>query len=266
MAEERRAPGRVPAIILAVLVHLAFIAVLVFGVDWQNREAAPVVAELWNSLPGTAQPAPPPPEAKAEPAPEPKPAPKPEPKPESPKPESKPEPPKPSKADIALKAKEEKLKQEEEKKKELEKKKKQQEEDERRRVLEEFKRDQKAMQEQREAQAKADAAAKVAQQQAAAARFSLLNDYRGRIVAKIKPLIVGQPCAPLNNPEVEFEVRLMPTGMLLADPRLRKSSGSAQCDQAIERAILRAQPLPLPPDPALFGDFRELNLKFRPNE
>jgi len=27
-----------------------------------------------------------------------------------------------------------------------------------------------------------------------------------------------------------------------------------------------AQPLPLPPDPALFSQFRELHLKFRPNE
>jgi colicin import membrane protein len=34
----------------------------------------------------------------------------------------------------------------------------------------------------------------------------------------------------------------------------------------VERAILRAQPLPLPPDPALFKDFRELNLIFRPKE
>lgn len=265
MAEERRAPGRVPAIILAVLVHLAFIAVLVFGVDWQNREAAPVVAELWNSLPGTAQPVPPPP--KPEPAPEP---PKPEPKPEPPKPEPKPEPAKPSKAEIELKAKEEKKKEEKRKEEELKKEaerketEKKKQEDQRREEL----RKQLLVQERelQQQQLKAAAEGIQARQQAAAARSSLLNDYRGRIVAKIKPLIVNQPCAPLNNPEVEFEVRLMPTGMLLADPRLKKSSGSAQCDQAIERAVMRAQPLPLPPEPSLFGDFRELNLKFRPNE
>ena len=37
-------------------------------------------------------------------------------------------------------------------------------------------------------------------------------------------------------------------------------------DAAVERAILRAQPLPLPPDPALMRQFRELNLVFRPKE
>jgi hypothetical protein len=30
--------------------------------------------------------------------------------------------------------------------------------------------------------------------------------------------------------------------------------------------VIRAQPLPLPPDPQLFAQFRELNLDFRPNE
>ena len=273
MAEARREPGRVPAIILAVLVHLAFIALLVFGVDWQTREPAPVIAELWNALPGAA-PAPTP--AKPEPAPEPKPVPKPEPtpKPAPPKPEPRPEPkpePKPVQADIDLKAKSEKLKEEkrkqeeEAKKKELEKNKKQLE-DEKRQVLEAFKNEEKAFKEQREALAKADAAAKVAAQQAAAARGREVDGYKAKIIAKIKPLVNNQPCQSLGNPEAEFEVRLMPTGMLLADPRLKKSSGAAQCDQAIERAILRAQPLPLPPDPALFSDFRELNLKFKPNE
>lgn len=270
MAEERREPGRVPAIILAVLVHLAFIALLVFGVDWQTREPAPVIAELWNSLPGAVR-APQP--AKPEPAPEPKPEPKPEPiaKPAPPKPEPRPEP-KPVQADIDLKAKAEKLKEEkrkleeELKKKEQLEKKKKLDEEEKRRVLEEFKSDQKALQEQRETQAKADAAAKAAAQQAAAARGREVDGYVSKIKAKIKSKVNNQPCQPLSNPEAEFEVRLMPTGMLLAEPRLRKSSGSAQCDQAIERAIRLAEPLPLPPDPALFSDFRELNLKFKPNE
>jgi colicin import membrane protein len=34
----------------------------------------------------------------------------------------------------------------------------------------------------------------------------------------------------------------------------------------VERAILKAQPLPLPPDPAMFKEFRELNLIFRPEQ
>ncbi len=269
MAEARHEPGRVPAIILAVLVHVAFIAVLVFGVDWQTREPAPVVAELWNSLPGVTPPPPPP---KPEPAPEPKP----QPEPPKPRPEPKPEP-KVDKADIELKAKEAKRKQEEEKKKEEKRKEEEIKKETERKETEKKKMEDRRKEELRQQmlkqeaevrqQALRDADAKIqARQQATAARNSLVNDYRGRIQAKIKPLIVGQPCAPLDNPEVEFEVRLMPTGMLLVDPHLKKTSGSAQCDQAIERAILRAQPLPLPPDTTLFADFRELNLKFRPNE
>jgi colicin import membrane protein len=37
-------------------------------------------------------------------------------------------------------------------------------------------------------------------------------------------------------------------------------------DNAVERAILKAQPLPLPPDAALFNRFREMKLGFRPKE
>ena len=52
----------------------------------------------------------------------------------------------------------------------------------------------------------------------------------------------------------------------MLDVRTKRSSGQAPWDNAVERAIRRAQPLPLPPDPALMREFRELNLKFRPKE
>jgi colicin import membrane protein len=99
--EKRPQPGRLRAIFLAVLVHIAFFAFIVFGVSWQSRPTDPVQAELWDKLPpartstpgAKSQPAPQPPKAEP-PKPEP---PKPEPpKPEPPKPEPpKPEPPKP---------------------------------------------------------------------------------------------------------------------------------------------------------------------------
>jgi len=34
----------------------------------------------------------------------------------------------------------------------------------------------------------------------------------------------------------------------------------------VERAILKSQPLPLPPDVTLFNRFRELKLVFRPTD
>jgi colicin import membrane protein len=100
----------------------------------------------------------------------------------------------------------------------------------------------------------------------AAAQARLVNDFKGRITAKIRRYLINQPCLLLLNPKVAYDVTLMPTGQLLLDPRLVKSSGSAQCDAAIERAIRRAEPLPLPPDTALFSQFRELHLEFRPND
>jgi colicin import membrane protein len=43
---------------------------------------------------------------------------------------------------------------------------------------------------------------------------------------------------------------------------LIRSSGQGAYDQAIERAIRAAQPLPVPRKPELFPRFRELNLEF----
>lgn len=89
------------AIALALLMHLLLGGLLVFGIRWQSSPPATVQAELWSAVPQTAAPAPrpvpPPPRVEA-----PRPEPKPEPRPE-PKPDPQPEPPK-LKVDIAEKA------------------------------------------------------------------------------------------------------------------------------------------------------------------
>src|ERR1700674_4219870 len=87
--------------ILAVAVHLGFIVFLIFSVTWQNPKPEAVSVELY--APPTPEKIPP------KPAPEP-PKPPPEPPkstPEPPKPAPKVEPPQPTKADIALKEKQE---------------------------------------------------------------------------------------------------------------------------------------------------------------
>ncbi len=63
----------------------------------------------------------------------------------------------------------------------------------------------------------------------------------------------------------EFEVTLLPGGMML-NAIVVKPSGNAAYDSAVERAIKKAEPLPLPPDAALFNQFRELHLIFSPKE
>ena len=44
-----------------------------------------------------------------------------------------------------------------------------------------------------------------------------------------------------------------------------KSSKIESCDLAVERAILQAQPLPMPQDNRLFSQLKKLKLKFQPN-
>jgi colicin import membrane protein len=64
-----------------------------------------------------------------------------------------------------------------------------------------------------------------------------------------------------GNPAALVDVVQLPTGEVIS-VRIRKSSGYPRYDDAIERAILKASPLPPPPSRDLFE--RELKLTFRP--
>jgi colicin import membrane protein len=266
---------------LAIGMHVALLVLLIFGVSWQRRHSEPAaVVDLWSSM------APPKQEA---PAPPPKPVPKVEPKPE---PKAPPPPPKPEvkaipKADIALKEKLEKERKVKEKQ-ELEKKKQQEidrrKEDDAKKLkarqqeqqVEAKKKDEekKKLDKERAAQdaeAKKLAAEKQAladklAKQAASAQAGEIDKYRRLIQDRVRRNIVEPPNLQ-GNPEVEFEVRLLPGGDVLETSlRLKRSSGNAAYDQAVERAILKSSPLPLPSDPSMFNTFRDLNLKIRPKE
>jgi len=233
---------------LTVLMHGLFFALLVFGVAWQKREPPAMVADLWSNLPPVPAPkAEPPPPPKAEPKPiaVAKPAPKPEPKPAP-------------KADIDLREK--KAKALKAKEREAAEKKKREEQA----RLEQLKQQQaKEAEAQRLAREQDEALRKLAQQQSAA-QAKLVDEYKRRIAERIKRFIIEPPNLQ-GNPEVELHVIVLPGGEVL-DVKTRKASGQAPWDSAVERAVRRAQPLPLPPDPALMREFRELNLKFRPKE
>ena len=272
---------------LALAMHLLFLLLLVFGVAWQKQELQPVMVELWDSLPPLPKPKPAPaPEVKPKPPP---PAPKVEVKP-APKPEPKVEPAPAPKPDIALKEKKERERKAREQALAEKKKREQEALAEKKRqeakALAEKKRqeakalaEKKRREEQRIAALKAEQAKKaeverLAREQAearrrlaaaeAAERAKLIDEYKRRIADKIKRFIV-QPPNLQGNPEVEFSVTVLPGGEVL-DVKTRTGSSVAAWDSAVERAIRRAQPLPLPPDPMLMREFRELNLKFRPKE
>ena len=114
----------------------------------------------------------------------------------------------------------------------------------------------------RQAQARAQAQSK-SQAEAASASGKVVDEYVAKISAKIKRWIVLPPGVPYNI-EAKFNVTLLPSGEVL-NASLVKPSGNEAYDSAVERAILKAQPFPLPPaEQNLFSKFRELHLKFSP--
>ncbi len=275
-------PGRLRAGVLAVVVHIVFFAFMIFGLNWKTSPPESMTVDLWSSLPPPpppVQPAvtpppapapPPPPEAKPLP-PEPEVPPPPKPdivlkeKIEKPKPEKKPveqkQPPKKEKelkeqAERELKAKEQKEQKEKEKEKEKEQKEKERKEKEQKaRIAAEVEQ----LQREQEANDK--------RQHLAAAQSRLADEmaeYKAKIMAKIRRNIVMPPDLP-GNPAVEFDVTLLPGGDIL-DVKMRRTSGYPAFDGAVERAIFMSKPLPLPPDPALFVKFRNLNVKVHYHE
>ena len=294
-------PGRFVAALLAVAVHIALALFLIFGVQWQNKYGEQIAVEVVPPMP-LAQPAPVPP---SEPSPPPEPPPRVSPPPAAPVAPPPPPPPKvdpkpvakpePSKADIALKAKQEKERLEKQK---LERDRIAQEKRERelreiarreaearerevreaakreadRRSLEELRlaqeraRQEAEVRQRREAQAQRDREQRerlAAQEAAARAAANKAHaDYVNRIQAKIRGNVILPPDIT-GNPEGVFEVVQLPTGDIIS-AEIRKSSGSRIYDDAVLRAILKSSPLPKPDPPEQVQ--RNLTLKFRPHE
>ena len=258
----------------ALGVHVALLVAMLISFNW--KAAHPVMnvteVELWDKIPA--------PNHVQEPKPEPKPEPvikeepKPEPKPvvkEEPKPEPKPEEPK---VDIEL----EKKKKELELKKEKELEEKAKKEELRKKIAQQM-REEELKNKKAENQAKIDndkALQKLKEDMlnetgeadtkaASTANASLIGEYTEKIKAKIRGNVNKTLCGD-GNPELTFAISVLPTGQLSGNPKLVKSSGNPACDEAAERAIIASEPLPLPSDPALFSQFRNINLKFRPND
>ncbi len=234
--EKPEPPGRRAAIALAVAMHVLLAIFLIYGVHWQSDRPEAVEVDLVRSSPA---PAPAPAAAKPEPPPEPKPEPKPAPKPE---PKPLPLPPKP---DIAIK---EKPKPKDEPKPVFDP------------AAEMLKREERDMAARREADAAARELASLKARQGATARDKAIAEYLAKLRAKIRGNIAVPPDVK-GNPEAIFDVTQLPTGEILS-VRLKKGSGHAGLDAAIERAILKSSPLPKPDNPGLFE--RQLELKFRP--
>jgi len=257
---------------LAVVVHGLFLAALVLSMSWKNLPQLPVEAELWAALPEPLM---------SEPEPEPQTIS--EPAQVLPPPVA---PPAPREADIALrKAEQEKLEQKRQAEAELhkqaearkleeqrqaeEKTRLEREEQAERARIEQIKRElaRRQMEQEIARQMQADLENEAdqmrAQQEQALRRDRLVDDFKRRIQAKVQSY-VRLPQNISGNPEAVFQVTLLPNGEV-RHAVLVKSSGQTAYDVEVERAILKASPLPLPNEKEAAAVFRGgLVLKFRP--
>ena len=62
-----------------------------------------------------------------------------------------------------------------------------------------------------------------------------------------------------------MRVRLIPGGEVL-EAKIVRSSGDAVFDRSVENAVQKASPLPLPENPELLEQFREIEFIFRPED
>lgn len=66
-----------------------------------------------------------------------------------------------------------------------------------------------------------------------------------------------------HDAQVEIDVSVLPSG-LAADIATHRTSGYPALDTAVRRAVLAAQPLPLPSDPAAYAQLRRFAVRFEP--
>ncbi|MDP9108873.1 MAG: TonB C-terminal domain-containing protein, partial [Pseudomonadota bacterium] len=268
--------GRARALTLAAIVHLLLLGFLWIGVRWQNEVPVTVEAEIWS--PQARDAAPRAPDTEPEPpAPRAVPAPRTQPKPVD---EVAPtEPP-----DIALeriqrrKAQQDKAQAEQARKQEerdqieqkrLEKKKEKELEAQKQRDFDRL------AEQDRAEQKKADAARKRKADEADSKQLARIREeemrritsgvsgtggsgdapksqgaradqgYVQKVGAKIKSnTVFNVPESLDGNPNVEYEVQLLPDGSLRGKPRKLKSSGVPGFDEAVLYAIEKSAPFP----------------------
>jgi colicin import membrane protein len=243
-------PYRLPAGILALVVHSAFFALLYFGFNWNRQVSSPATmsVELWPSLPEevVAPPATPKVEEVVQPPPQEKIV-----EPDIVMPEKKKPVARPVKEVETRRAVTKAVEKKPVDKPSI--------------AYQRAAREQAMMAEQA-AREQAEKAAREASNRVeqAAANGRVVDEYQAKIRAKIRSKIVEPPDVA-QDARAEFLVTLLPDGDVLT-AELKKSSGNAAYDIAVERAIWKSVRLPLPPDVALFSAFRELLLTFKPEK
>jgi len=93
---------------------------------------------------------------------------------------------------------------------------------------------------------------------------SVIAQYVGLIKQKIERNW-RKPSAAKSGLSCEVFVRLIPGGGV-SHVEITKSSGDGIFDSSVEKAIRKAEPLPVPPDPDLFDRFRDVRFEFKPEQ
>lgn len=260
----RQNPGRVRAIIYAVLVHAVVIGIAVIGFRWTVD--SPSTDQV---IQATAVPEPPPRKTekidkRAQ---------------EEEAARQKAEAEKLREAELKKKQEEELAKQRlvaERKKKEAEEKEKQREkerekekekEKQKRAAEEERKKEEKRRQKAAEQTLQEQLAVeeKARQQAAFAARAATEIDKYRLLIRQRVSRSWNRPVGVAKGLKCVVSVRLTPTGEVLSANVVR-SSGNGLFDRSVENAVYKAAPLPLPEDPALYENFREIEFLFNPEE
>ena len=276
-------PAQLRALALAVLAHVVLLGALGWGVTWRHQadRTLTVEAELWSAVPQQAAPRlrePPPPP----PAPQPEPAPRPAPPP--PPPDTAQRDAEIAlarqKKEAEAQATQQKLEQEQKRRQKLEAEKKEalQREREQKRLAAE-KAEQERQKKTAEARAANEKEAARTKEEAARAERELKAQreanlrriaglagatgaesskgsaerssgpsasYAGKVAARVKPNIVFTDDIA-GNPMADVEVRAAPDGTIQST-RLLKSSGIKAWDEAVLKAIVKTEKLPLDTD------------------
>lgn len=155
----------------------------------------------------------------------------------------------------------EKKRQEEAEKKKQEAERKRKEEAERKRKAEEEKRQQElAEKRQREQELQEQLERERLQRRVDAALAQYIPIIRQKVSRNW-----NAPAGLSNDIEARVNVRLSPNGEVLS-ARIVKSSGNPVFDRSVENAVLKASPLPIPQERGVNEKFRDLDLKFKPEE
>ena len=243
----RRNPGRIRAIVYAVLVHAVVIGLAVIGFRWSMAPSTDQVIQAVAVPEPTAR--------------------------------------KPEAADKRAQEEEEARKQAEaEKRRQAELKKKQDEEQTQQRIVverkkkeaEEKEKQKRALERKNEDTRRQKFTEQSLREQLAAEekqRADVAQAVRAAtIVDKYIPLIRQRVSRSWNSPvgiakglKCVVHVRLTPGGEVLSAAVVR-SSGNGIFDRSVEYAVYKAAPLPLPEDPTLFDNFREIEFVFDPDK